>query len=113
VAAPDLAASASIPSGKKNSRGGWHLRQIEVNYEVLPQVRHDVTERRSAYAAEPGGQGGIRTGNRRGIMSAMGRDRCLEMAAFTLRALHTGARMRHRDTTSTAPTVRLPTRRIR
>ena len=53
MASRDLAASASIPSGKKNSRGAWHLRQIEVNYEVLPQVRHDVTERRSANAAEP------------------------------------------------------------
>ena len=61
VASLDLAASASIPSGKKNSRGAWHLRQIDVGYGVLPQVRHGVTARRRAYAAERSGQDGIRT----------------------------------------------------
>jgi hypothetical protein len=51
VAARDLAAFAFIPPGKKNSRGARRLRQIEVGYNMLPQVRRGVTERRPAYVA--------------------------------------------------------------
>jgi hypothetical protein len=51
VAARDLAAFAFIPPGKKNSRGAWRLRQIEVGYNMLPQVRRGVTERRRTYVA--------------------------------------------------------------
>lgn len=54
-------ASASIPSGKENSRGEEHLRQIEVGYGMLRQVRRDVTERMRWYSAERSGPGGIRT----------------------------------------------------
>jgi hypothetical protein len=61
VASLDLAAFASIPSGKKNSRGAWHLRQIDGVYGVLQQVRRGVTGRRRACAAERGGRDGIRT----------------------------------------------------
>jgi hypothetical protein len=60
VASLDLAAFASIPSGKKNSRGAWHLRQIDGVYGVLQQVRRGVTGRRPASAAERGGRDGIR-----------------------------------------------------
>jgi hypothetical protein len=58
VAARDLAAFAFIPPGKKNSRGAWRLRQIEVGYNMLQQVRRGVTERRRAYATPPGRPGG-------------------------------------------------------
>jgi hypothetical protein len=61
VAARDLAAFAFIPPGKKNSRGARRPRQIEVGYNMLPQVRRDVTERRRAYAAPPGRPGGAET----------------------------------------------------
>src|SRR5712691_4020687 len=49
----DLAAFAIIPPGKKNSRGAWRLRQIDVGYSLLPQVRRRVTERRQPCAAAP------------------------------------------------------------
>ena len=58
MAARDLAAFAFIPPGKKNSRGAWRLRQIEVGYNMLQQVRRGVTERRRAYATPPGRPGG-------------------------------------------------------
>ena len=54
MAARDLAAFAFIPPGKKNSRGASRLRQIEVGYKVLPQVRRGVAERRQALATQPG-----------------------------------------------------------
>ena len=60
MAAPDLAASASIPSGKKNSRGARHLRQIEVNSWMLTQVRCLVTERRRMDAVQADEPDGIR-----------------------------------------------------
>ena len=47
----DLAAFASSPPGKKNSRGVPRLRQIEPGYYLLPQVRRGVTERRRTRTA--------------------------------------------------------------
>jgi hypothetical protein len=42
----DLTLSRSSPPGKKNFRGAARLRQIEVGYNLLPQVRRDVTDHR-------------------------------------------------------------------
>ena len=61
MAARDLAAFAFIPPGKKNSRGARRLRQIEVGYNMLPQVRRGVTERRRALVAPPGRPGDAAT----------------------------------------------------
>jgi hypothetical protein len=67
----DLAASASSPPGKKNSRGAARLRQIELGYNLLQQVRHDVTGCRRSYTAAP-----VRRGRRdtvpRCVLSARG-----------------------------------------
>ena len=49
----DLAAFASSPPGKKNSRGAPPLRQIELGYNLLQQVRRGVTERRQTRTASP------------------------------------------------------------
>ena len=49
----DLAAFASSPPGKKNSRGASRLRQIKRGYNLSPQVRRGVTERRRMGTAAP------------------------------------------------------------
>jgi len=57
----DLAAFASSPPGKKNSRGAARLRQIEPGYNPLPQLRHGVTARRRTFTASPVRRGGPET----------------------------------------------------
>jgi len=45
--------SRSSPPDRKNSRGASRLRQIEPGYNLLLQVRRDVTERRRPRTASP------------------------------------------------------------
>jgi hypothetical protein len=54
----DLTLSRSSPPGKKNFRGAARLRQIDVGYNLLPQVRRGVTGRRHLRAVLPARSGG-------------------------------------------------------
>jgi len=53
----DLTLSRSSPPGKKNFRGAARLRQIEVGYNPLPQVRRGVTACRHLRAVLPARSG--------------------------------------------------------
>jgi hypothetical protein len=111
-----LAAFASIRPGKKNSRGARHVRQIDVRNLVLTQVKHDVTECSRLAPVEPGPK---RSSDDTELIRMFSRNKLghpsLE-ARVWLRSPHIGTGMAHQDIaplTSTAPTVRLPTRKIR
>ena len=57
----DLTLSRSSPPGKKNSRGAVRLRQIDADYNLLPQVRRGVTGRIHPQARLPTRSGGAVT----------------------------------------------------
>ena len=102
--------------GKKNSRGARHVRQIEVRNLVLTQVKHDVTECSRMEPVEPGPERVIwRRQIDPDVFTEQARTRTIR-GPRCVRSPHIGAGIAHQDNaplTSTAPTVRLPTRKIR
>ena len=112
MAPRDLALPHPSPRGKKNSRGAPRLRQIKRSNSSLTLVRHTVIKRVPTVRSQPGREKADKAQLANATVGPdNGEDAILRERER--RVVSSPLKPGLQRTTSMAPTVRLPTRRMR